>query len=86
MRGISDGDERRLRAWADGKGGPPWWVEPLLMAEAWRLPPWTVIEHAPTEWVDRWRALEVLRHDQQAVASGEAKAVGGRVYRKVQKP
>lgn len=83
MSAVSEAERRRLRAWAIGLGSPPWWVEPLLMAEAWRVAPWEIVATAPVEWVDRWRALEKLRQDQQAVVGGSAKRVGGKVYHEV---
>lgn len=80
---VSDQERRQLLKAATGEARGPWWVEALLMAETWRLPPWEIVEQAPAEWVDRWRALQVARADQQAVAAGEARVIDGRVYRKV---
>lgn len=44
-------------AWLEYGGTPPWWVDTLILAEKWGIPPWE-IEEGPAEWFERGIFLE----------------------------
>ena len=44
----------------------PWWVAPLMLAEAWSVKPWTIspeMEQDPALWMQRFLALRRAREE-----------------------
>ena len=47
-----------------GRGAPPDWYWPLVMAEAWGAPPWQVEAEASAVWADRFALLNNARAER----------------------